>query len=84
MFCTVLHSVHPRSFGVLLFELVSRQSIGYVRVDGVVANVNGFKEYAAKIALGARPRIPQQVPVAVADIIQQCWAQDHRQRPSLE
>ena len=42
------------------------------------------QRYAQKVAGGYRPAKPFSVPMPVWDVVQRCWSQDPKVRPSME
>lgn len=69
------------SFGVILFELLSRyQMLCAVSVAGTPEEV---ENYAAKVSEGYRPPIPEHWPESVRQLIGECWHQDPALRPPM-
>lgn len=71
-------------FGILLYELFSRQSVMYAALtDGSIAFDVGLEAYARRVAIGQRPRIPQFFSPALVALVELCWAHDASRRPRM-
>ncbi|GFR44342.1 hypothetical protein Agub_g5559, partial [Astrephomene gubernaculifera] len=69
------------SFGVILFELLSRyQTVCAISLAGTQEEI---ESYAARVAQGYRPPLPQRWPEPVKQLLAGCWHQDPAQRPSM-
>lgn len=42
-----------------------------------------IERYASRVARGYRPVVPTEWPEAIQNLIQSCWAQDPKNRPSM-
>jgi serine/threonine protein kinase len=63
------------SFGILLWELVTRQ-IPFDHLDRDFDIINAIKK-------GQRPTIPDECPKVLKDLIPRCWKQDPSHRPGI-
>ena len=64
------------SYGMVLFELLTH--------DLPFADVAALHAVAIVAVHGARPPLPQDAPVGVCQLIEQCWSEDANQRPTFE
>jgi len=62
------------SFGIILWEMVSRASPW----DGEASHI-----VTAKIKRGDRPQMPEKVNRGIETLINRCWAQDPTKRPNF-
>lgn len=68
-------SVDVFGFGILLYELFSRQSVMYAALgDNAIAFDIGLEAYALKITQGRRPKIPSFFPPGLVGLVEMCWA----------
>ena len=67
--------VDTYSFGIMLWVLHTRRPPH--------AGLTQFAIIAQVMAQGLRPTIPGTCPEGLARLIQECWDQDPRQRPSM-
>jgi len=63
------------SFGIIMWELVSRQ-LPYQGMNSAQVSVGVLTK-------GLRPSIPDRPPPPYAELIEECWHQDPDKRPSL-
>ncbi|RIA91054.1 kinase-like domain-containing protein, partial [Glomus cerebriforme] len=64
------------SFGILMWEIVSRQSPFY--------NCEHDFELAMKIVNGMRPKIIPGIPLEYNKLMKQCWDSDPLKRPDID
>jgi serine/threonine protein kinase len=65
------------SFGMILYELLTDKR-PFAEYDG-----QDFA-LAQAVQAGKRPEIPKTVPKSYADLIESCWQQDGKKRPSIK
>ena len=64
------------AFGMLMWEIASRNSRPF-------GNLKWF-EIASKIKKGKRPIIPSDCPIQIKNLIERCWNQEAKQRPTTQ
>ncbi|EFA75005.1 hypothetical protein PPL_11690 [Heterostelium album PN500] len=69
-------SVDVYSFGVILFEMIS--TVGFFSGESFFGNVE------QSVCKGSRPAIPTTCNPSYKRLINQCWQQDHTQRPTFQ
>lgn len=68
------------SLGVLIYELIQRTLLlVQISANGSPREV---EKYAAAIAGGYRPSVPELWPPELKKLVCDCWSQDPRKRPS--
>ncbi|GAB4820884.1 hypothetical protein N2152v2_007930 [Parachlorella kessleri] len=70
------------SFGIIMYNLFHRNIPSlHIMLNG---SMKDLEAYAHKVAHGFRQKIePQRVPPGVASLIERCWQQDPKRRPSM-
>ncbi|PNW80124.1 hypothetical protein CHLRE_08g378950v5 [Chlamydomonas reinhardtii] len=74
------------SFGVLAYELWSRQLLLYTYMrtaKGVVAGIRKPNDFAAKVSEGFRPPRGRRMTDAQWELVCRCWHQDPCERPPM-
>ncbi|KAK8876598.1 hypothetical protein M9Y10_006816 [Tritrichomonas musculus] len=66
------------AFGMLAYEIVTGE-LPFKEHDGLTA-----VSISSKISNGERPEIPDRVPEKMSNLIQRCWSQDPKDRPSFD
>lgn len=69
------------SFGIILWEILTR-SAPYHTYGKINAHNN--VKFIKDVTNGLRPDIPQQMPAKCTELLNACWNQDPKQRPSFE
>jgi serine/threonine protein kinase len=69
------------SYGVIIFELFSRHLLGSTYLNSIVWDES--LKHAQKVAAGWRPPFPGRVPPAIRKIVEMCWAENPKLRPSM-
>ena len=64
------------AFGILMWEIASRSSRPFQGVQEVVI--------PTLIQKGNRPEIANDCPIEIKNLIEQCWNQEAKQRPTME
>jgi len=64
------------AFGTLIWEIVSRNSKPFGNLDWI--------ETAAKIKKGERSMIGNDCPISIKNLIEKCWNQEAKQRPTMK
>mmetsp|Transcript_29185 Transcript_29185/g.45351 ORF Transcript_29185/g.45351 Transcript_29185/m.45351 type:complete len:394 (+) Transcript_29185:99-1280(+) len=63
------------SFGIMLWEMMTLKK-AFLGMDG--------EKHRTEVAIGGvRPDIPESLPSKVKSLLNECWSQDHRKRPSF-
>ncbi|KAF8055751.1 splA [Scenedesmus sp. PABB004] len=70
------------SFGIMMSEVMQK----YIMLSAVAVKgtYEELIEYAARVAAGFRPPLHDSWPTSIRGIIEDCWAQDPAERPSME
>ncbi len=71
--CTSLPCLLPRSYGVLLYELLTGGSVPYATFSN--------SDVRSKVAEGYRLPLPQGCPEELYKLMLRCWAQRPTDRP---
>lgn len=70
------HKVDVYSFGILLFELLTRSA-------KLFPGVQWWYQIEDMLKAGKRPSIPPSCPAPYADLLREAWADDPNARPSF-
>ncbi|GMH38598.1 hypothetical protein BSKO_06482 [Bryopsis sp. KO-2023] len=69
------------SFGVIMYEIFSRNLLVVSETD--MESPIESKLYADKVSKGFRPKMPENLPIEVKELVQQCTAGNPCDRPSF-
>ena len=64
------------AFGMLMWEIAARNSRPFGNLEWI--------ETASKIKKGERPTIPSDCPIQIKNLIERCWNQEPKQRPTMQ